>query len=217
MPQQKTVDPAIQAARINRRGAVVAAVVAALITGTATGVSAYIAGRKEGVSTASTVTVVHTETVTDSAGADATGTAEREGSTSLLELSPVEAFGTILTDPQKVDTKNYQRVFTAWLGTCGSKGGSASRTYHLDRRYARLQTRIGLSDGSKSGKTVEFRVFVDDRQIDSATARIGLGEVRSLDVDVTNALRVRLETHFLGGECFNEYQAGAVWIEPTIA
>ncbi|MFD7654285.1 NPCBM/NEW2 domain-containing protein [Actinosynnema sp. NPDC059797] len=215
MTDRETLDPAIQAARINRRGAVVAAVVAALITGTATGVSAYFAGREEGGATASTVTVVHTETVTESA-ADPAGRNSRPGSKSLLELNPVEASGTIVTDPQRVDTEDYQRAITAWLGTCGGSGALASRTYHLDRRYERLRTGVGLGDGSKSGRSVEFSVFVDETRIDSATAQVGLGQVRNLDVDVTNALRVRLEARFLGGTCFDEYQAGAVWVEPTI-
>lgn len=192
-----------------------AAVVAALITGTATGVSAYFAGRKEGVSTATAVhTETVTETVTESAGADPTVQA---GSKSLLELNPVDAYGIIVTDPQRVDTKDYQRAITAWLGTCGGRGESAWRTYHLDRRYQRLRTKIGLSDTSKSGWRVEFRVFVDDRQIDSATAQIGLGQVRTLDVDVTNALRIRLETVSLAAVCDSEHQAGAVWIEPALA
>ncbi len=73
-----------------------------------------------------------------------------------------------------------------------------------------------LSDTSKSGRSVEFRVFVDEVPVDSATAQIELGQVRTLDVDITNALRIRLETRFLGGICYEEHQAGAVWIETTL-
>jgi NPCBM/NEW2 domain len=214
--EQKTIDPAIEAARIARRGAVTAALVAALITGAATGVSAYFAGRKQGAdaTSASTVTVVRTETVTQSGGPSSSGPAQQAGGAkSLLELNPVEAQGAIQTGPRRVDTKDYQRTITAVLGTCLTD--SASRTYHLDRKYRRLQTKIGLDDGSKSSRWVEFRVFVDEEKIDSATTKVTVGQVRTLDIDVANALRVRLETDFLG-DCYNEQQVSAVWIEPSL-
>ncbi|MEU6154237.1 NPCBM/NEW2 domain-containing protein [Actinosynnema sp. NPDC047251] len=211
------VDPAIQAAHITRRGALLAAVLAALITATATGVGAYFAGRKEGVAAAQTVTVV--QTVVSTATAPPSGSSDpaaptraANGGASLLDLNTVEEYGYFTVSLQKVDTKEYPRAVTAWLGACGKRGEQAFREYHLDRKYQRLQMKVGLSDGSKSGSSAEFRVLVDGQPVSSATTQVGLGQVRDVEVDVTNALRVRLEARFVGAGCFNDHQAGAAWI-----
>ncbi|MDX8030362.1 NPCBM/NEW2 domain-containing protein [Lentzea sp. BCCO 10_0856] len=214
MTGQKTVDPAIEAARITRRGAVTAALITALIAGAATGVSAYYAGRKQGTDSAA-VTVVRTETVTVSGGAPVQQAVP--GGKSLLDLNPVEEAGVNVVGARRVDTRDYQRTIAMVMGACGRSGSLASRTYHLDRKFKRLRVKAGLDDGSKSGHSVEFRVFVDDTKIDSATFQLGLGQVRDLDVDVTNALRIRLEAAFLGGSCYSEQQVSAVWIEPALS
>jgi len=61
-------DPVVEAARITRTGAIVAAVLTAVITAMATGTGAFFLGRERGEATASattvTVTAVRTETET---------------------------------------------------------------------------------------------------------------------------------------------------------
>lgn len=177
MTQQKSVDPAIRAARITRTGTVVAAIAAALITAIATGVTAYIVGHKEGVSAAPTVTVHETTTVTESAQAasetgNGTGTSVAKkptGGSSLLLLTANETQGEIVTDPQKVNSRDYDHALTGWLGMCNYT--SAHRVYQLDRKYKRLQADVGLTDNTKSGSVVVFKVVLDDVPLDTRSTR----------------------------------------------
>jgi hypothetical protein len=215
---QPPVDPAIQAARITRRGAIVAAVAAALITGSATGIGAYFAGRKEGVSAAPTETRTETTYVTvTSPNPSAPGTTEPNpalAAGSLLRLTPLEERGRFVTDPQDVDTRTYTTALTTFFGPCGEK--TSFRVYQLDRKYKRFQVRVGLTDGSVGGKAVEFRVYLDDAPLDTATTRLAPGSTRVLDADLSNAYRMKLEAKSEDSDCHDVYKSAAVWIEPTL-
>ena len=90
------------------------------------------------------------------------------------------------------------------------------RVYQLDREYKRFQARIGLTDGSAGGKAVEFRVYLDDAPLDTATARLTPGSTRVLDVDLSGVYRMKLEAKSEDSDCYDVYKSAAVWIEPTL-
>ncbi|WP_436497363.1 NPCBM/NEW2 domain-containing protein [Actinokineospora sp. HUAS TT18] len=230
--QVEQVDPAIKAARITRTGAVIAAVVAALITGTATGLGAYFAGRKEGVSAATPSTVTSIVTVSAPAGRGTAGTSAsssgssvstRPGETSVLDLEPIETGGVQAIESQKINTEQHDRVIAHRLGDCKVyplTENSAFRTYQVDRRFTRLQARVGLGDTSASGAVAEFWVSVDGRRVGSSTVHVGVGEVKSIDVDVSGAFRVAISvvrTIPAGvSSCLGAPFVTAAWIEPVL-
>ncbi|WNV84730.1 NPCBM/NEW2 domain-containing protein [Umezawaea sp. Da 62-37] len=218
------VDPAVQAAKITRTGAVIGVVVAALITGTATGVTAYFSGRKDGVQAAPVSTVLSVQTVTMPNGASATETTTsstmKPGETSLLDMTQIESSGESLSSgDQTIDTKTYSRTLATTLKNCSGKD-FASRTYQLNRKHKTFHVTLGLTDQSDSGSAIEFRIAVDNKRVDSATVRLGVGQVKSIDVDLTGAFRFTIETQWIAPidrqYCYAT-SAGVAWIEPTLA
>ncbi|CAL9461788.1 hypothetical protein SUDANB95_02637 [Actinosynnema sp. ALI-1.44] len=217
---KRALDPQVQAAKINRTGAIIGVVTAALITGTATGVAAYFTGREDGVQAAnvapvSTVVSVHTVTASGSSPETTTATSAKPGARSLLDLQHAESGNAaMLVEKQVVNTKSYDRVMTAALRECDHPSAS-SRTYQLDRKYRRFTTMVGLTDQSSSGIVVEFRVLKDNARVDTATTRVTVGEVKELTVDLTGAFRFTIEMEVIPTRCAN-WVAGATWIDPTL-
>ena len=208
----QAVDPAVQAARITRTGAIVGVVLAALITGTATGVAAYFTGRKDGVqAAATTVTSVSTETVYLTGG----GTRPSTGGGTLLDLDVVDGNGEWYSGRQDVNAETYEQAISIGTASCGIP---YSRTYQLDRAHRTFRAKVGLADNSSDGSSVEFRVLVDNRQVSGAAKRVGVGAVENVEADVTDALRLTLQVYWTPNPsgCDARAHAEAVWIEPTL-
>ncbi|BCJ67621.1 serine/threonine protein kinase [Polymorphospora rubra] len=62
--------------------------------------------------------------------------------------------------------------------------------YHLGRGYSLLESGIGLSDVSDTGASATFTVYVD--QVERASVTVRLSEIKTIKVDVTNGVRLRL-------------------------
>jgi len=68
--------------------------------------------------------------------------------------------------------------------------------YNLGRDWQRLIATIGMRDDSPSLSKLRFQVFADNRRIYEAD--LGLGQARTLDLDIVNMLRLKLVVNFLG-------------------
>jgi len=78
--------------------------------------------------------------------------------------------------------------------------------YDLSRDSRRLQATVGVGDDSASDTQVRIEVFGDNNPL--YTQVFGLGQSESVDVDVSNVLRLRLVATLAaeGG-----FPAAAVW------
>lgn len=114
--------------------------------------------------------------------------------------------------PLKVNADDYPDVYSAGL-LCYPVGSAAVDEFQLDRKYGRLVTRVGLGDvGTDSGIRVKFTVFVDGTPARSTTVTVG--EVKTIDVPVTGALRMSLEAEILDAStCYG--RAVAAWVQPS--
>lgn len=67
----------------------------------------------------------------------------------------------------------------------------SSLTYDLSRDYEQFSATAGILDSSPSGSAVRIEVFVDETLV--LTKDAGLGEAVPINIDVTNALRLRID------------------------
>lgn len=67
----------------------------------------------------------------------------------------------------------------------------SSLTYDLSRDYQVFSATAGILDSSPSGSAVRVEVYVYDTLV--LTEDVGLGEAVPINIDVTNALRLRLD------------------------
>lgn len=220
-PLPPSPDPAVEAARINRNGAIIAAVITALVTAVATGTGAFLLGRERGESTASaatvTVTAVHTETATVTAGqADVPNNSAppaQPGPTTLLDLAPLEPDGEWRVEDRKVNTKEYEDALTAPLDDCS--GNTVSQTYQIDRKYQRFRAEVGLTDDSGSDARVEIQFLVDNTPNQPATVTIGPGTLEQVDVDISNAFRITIAAQ-TERNCTGDFAANVAWLNTSL-
>ncbi|GAA3744351.1 NPCBM/NEW2 domain-containing protein [Salinactinospora qingdaonensis] len=108
------------------------------------------------------------------------------------------------SDPVTVNATEYSRV----LSTRQCYHGEEWLEFNLSREWQTLTSTVGIADTSDSGASVTFTVYVDGEQMASETTT--LGEEVALDVDVSDALRVRLQVQY------EEPCATAVWAQPLV-
>jgi NPCBM/NEW2 domain-containing protein len=113
--------------------------------------------------------------------------------TSLQDLQPV-------ADSEPYDTQGVAEVNgVSYPDSQGAQFcfGSNERkwTYVLGRKYSLLQGTIGLSDNSVPDAKIKFNVLADGRLVYSKDLQIG--QSATLDVPVTNALQLELDTILL--------------------
>ncbi|NUO59329.1 MAG: hypothetical protein HOV78_21920 [Hamadaea sp.] len=137
------------------------------------------------------------------------------GATSLLDVALVgpEYQRGFSPGTRKVNAVEYEDVYAADL-VCYVVGTAAGDEFQLDRKYRRLVTKVGLGDaGTASGIRVKFTVAVDGAAARSVT--VTLGQVKTLEVDVSGALRMSLTAEILNAaDC--EGHAAAAWITPML-
>jgi hypothetical protein len=80
---------------------------------------------------------------------------------------------------------------TRQIGSCGSSGGlsEADVEYSIGQRYTTFHAMAGVSESSSAGLPVKLEVFADSTSIRTLT--LAVGQPQSLDLDVTNVLRLR--------------------------
>lgn len=88
------------------------------------------------------------------------------------------------TGKARINAQNYPRTLRA-------NDGEATATWQLDRKYASLVTRLGVTDESGTGDSVIFTIEVDDQPAREITMGPGQ-DPESVTVDLTGAFRMKL-------------------------
>lgn len=130
--------------------------------------------------------------------------------TFLSDLSPVAG-----SMDKGLQTVNGQVLTHSIASTADCSGNPREVEYDLGRTFIRLNATAGLDDTSASDGKVLFEVFADGRSVFNKT--LALGEVASVDVDMTGVLRLKLSTTWVGptsGWC--NVSTGAVWGNASI-
>ncbi|MFF0195636.1 NPCBM/NEW2 domain-containing protein [Streptomyces anulatus] len=125
----------------------------------------------------------------------------------ISDLAPMED-----NDPWNYETGKARINAEDHLRTLLGNKGEASATWQLDRKYASLVTRLGVTDESATGDSVVFTIKVDDQPPREIT--MGPGQApESVTVDLTGAFRVtlRVENARIG----QTLGIGA-WIDPVL-
>ena len=125
----------------------------------------------------------------------------------LTQMDPVETQnGSWGAGRAEMDGDNYNRVLRTTEGCF--RGCVAWAEYNLGRDWDAFTATIGLDDNSRSGQSVTFAIYLDDEVEWQETAT--LGEVLDLEVDVSDALRMRLETEIEADDVM------PIWADPTV-
>jgi NPCBM/NEW2 domain len=101
----------------------------------------------------------------------------------LADLTPVK--GDAATGNSTVNGRDFVSSISNELNP-----GPAEVSYDLGRSWQHLQATVGLEDDAPENAKVQFRVFADGRSVYSRI--LGLGQTKSIALDVTGVLRLRL-------------------------
>ncbi|WP_026118758.1 NPCBM/NEW2 domain-containing protein [Nocardiopsis salina] len=131
-----------------------------------------------------------------------------DGETMLTRMEPVDNDS---WDPSaervEIDGEVYNRaLFSEDCGAHMSCAGWAE--YNLSRNWDTFTTSVGITDESASGETATFSVQVDGETV--ATESTALGELVEIEVDVSDALRMRVEVETDNSDVF------PAWTDPTL-
>ncbi|MDS1268880.1 protein kinase [Lipingzhangella sp. LS1_29] len=131
---------------------------------------------------------------------------------SLTQMDPVDESESeiAVVDRAEVDADVYSQALV--MSTLGQYHRGAEWTeFNLRRSWDELNVTVGLDDASSADIPVTFSVYADDDNL--ASESVALGETREITVDVSDALRLRLEVERGDGE---GEVAIPVWSEPTL-
>jgi hypothetical protein len=130
-----------------------------------------------------------------------------DGVTYLATLKPVE--GGLSSEPRTVLKTSYAHAMANQMGGCSQSGPTE---WVLPSGATRFKAQIGLDDRSLIATArVAFAVSIDGKPV--ATKTVGLKQVQPIDVPVSGALRLKLETTLVEGNVRNNCntEAVAVW------
>jgi hypothetical protein len=198
-----------------------------LITGTATLLATVLTlaiGARQGssaihqlvpgptVTTTATVSPSQVPTVTVTQTVTATPTVDPlpvagDGLLYLADMEPVE--GGLSVQPRTILKHAYAHPLANEMGGCGQAGPAE---WVLPSGATRFKAQVGLDDRSLIPTArVAFAVSVDGKPVTSKT--VGLKQLQSIDVPVSGALRLKLETTLVEGNVRNNCntEAVAVW------
>lgn len=115
----------------------------------------------------------------------------------LCDTTPAQ--GSVNCGSTSIDGTTYPATVLSTFGYFG--GNTRSIEYDLSRDFATFEAVAGITDGSNSSHRFELRVFADSERIHTST--FAFGEHEELELDVTGALRLRIELERLasGGCC----------------
>lgn len=196
--------PGSKRSRIGELGPAWISAIAALLTAmTAAG---FFAGRV----TSSGVMSEAAPSVTSAPESPLVSVPEISPTKSLMDLPSPDEFPSYEQSSQRVNGSLAERVFSSEL-YCGINSNTASQQFQLGRQFRVFRAQVGLADESEIDEPVKFTVRVDGE--DRASTVAGLGELKPLDVDVTNGLRVEIyaevSIHCGGGLI-------AAWVDPVV-
>jgi hypothetical protein len=198
------------------------------ITGTVTLVATLLtiaAGARHGSTAVQLLVPVPTVTTTVTATPSAAPTVTQTVTAPTVDPTPVGADVTYLgdldpvagdlgKDPQTVLQKPYAHALSNQMGGC-SQAGPAE--WALPSGVSRFKVQVGLADTSLIATAkVAFAVSVDGKVVASRT--VGLKQLQPIDVPVSGALRLKLETTLVEGNVRNNCntEAVAVWADPQV-
>lgn len=112
--------------------------------------------------------------------------------TYLIDMKPVASSGWGGNGAVEMNGKLYPR--TTYDGHMYSTN---YREYNLGRKYATLSTVVGTRDESNAAGRMAWTIYADGVIVAQGTAR--LGQTQAVAIDVTEVLRLRLETKRISG------------------
>ena len=144
---------------------------------------------------------------------DASGAPSAGDSTLLTQMTPVDLAEGGGWEPEtgraQVDGQVYTRALAP--GSCADaeyRECTGWVDYDLGRNWTTFTATIGVQDDSRAGAATTFVVHVDDEPV--VTETLSLGEPMEIEVDVRDALRLRIEVES------DDYNIHPVWADPTL-
>jgi hypothetical protein len=144
---------------------------------------------------------------------------QNSGSQSLIDMTPVSgSSSSFQSGPQSVDGKSYQQtLYDTWNDNlCGYNYSPDTATYELNYKYRQLHMIVGLADTSPSGDMMQFSVLVDNQK-KGISPTLGPGQTETINVDVTRAYRITLESSCTSPANSGDSNVTAVWINPVVS
>ncbi|MFJ9554566.1 protein kinase [Nocardiopsis sp. NPDC101807] len=148
----------------------------------------------------------------DSGGGGASDAPNGGDTTLLTQVVPVDQEGSWEpeTGRAQVDGQVYTRALAP--GSCAESEYTECTgwvDYDLGRNWTTFTALIGVQDDSRADAATTFIVNVDGEP--ELTETLGLGEPLEIEVDVRNALRLRIEVES------DDYSVHPVWADPALA
>lgn len=111
----------------------------------------------------------------------------------LSDLDPLKSTQGVDTSTVEINGEGFARAVTLIVSAAGPVN---SVEYNLGRHWDRFSATAGLRDDSPTGGKLTFEVSVDGKQEFSET--IPLGKSKKIDLDVSDALRMKLTVTYSG-------------------
>ncbi|MEW2135559.1 NPCBM/NEW2 domain-containing protein [Streptomyces sp. NPDC005409] len=121
-------------------------------------------------------------------------------------LEPLTSPYGIETGSAEVNGHNYARSVSLRVDKSSIPENYAE--YNLGRHWRTFEAAIGLQDDAPSGCQIEFEVFVDGKAINDT--KLSLGEMRDLKLNISNALRLKIQATYASSTDISNYCYG-VW------
>lgn len=118
----------------------------------------------------------------------------------LSDLDPLTSTQGVDTSTVEINGEGFARSVTLIVNAAGPVG---SAEYNLGRHWNRFSATAGLRDDSPTGGRLTFEVSVDGKQEYRET--IPLGESQKIELDVSNALRLKLTVTYSGKDAGNTF------------
>ncbi|MFF4660707.1 NPCBM/NEW2 domain-containing protein [Streptomyces sp. NPDC001381] len=111
----------------------------------------------------------------------------------LSELEPLTSTIGVDTSSAEINGRGFARSVTL---IAGSAGPANSAEYNLGRHWNLFSATVGLRDDSPTGGSLTFEVSVDGAR--KYSRQIPLGQSLNVNLDVSNALRLKLTVTYSG-------------------
>ncbi|MFJ9106267.1 NPCBM/NEW2 domain-containing protein [Streptomyces sp. NPDC102405] len=118
----------------------------------------------------------------------------------LSDLDPLKSTQGVDTSIVEINGEGFARSVTLIVNAAGPVN---SAEYNLGRHWDRFSATAGLRDDSPTGGKLTFEVSVDGKQEYSET--IPLGKSQEIDLDVSDALRLKLTVTYSGQDDGSSY------------
>jgi hypothetical protein len=113
----------------------------------------------------------------------------------LADLQPVDrsVFGNINSDASTVNGTFHGHSVIFYNLCNNNDGGDIWAEYNLSRSYRQFTATVGISDDDPVAASGTYRVLVDGREV--ASGNLAVGASTPIQLNVENALRIRLEVN----------------------